>query len=96
MVNSSLVSTCIVTVKWTVICQKPKAEAKNWSVRHWQIIIFFDNQVQWYCFIIQWPSLFFDKYLREAAIFTKEQSQKREKGQVSFMHEQNIICSQSQ
>ena len=37
---------------------KPKAEANNWSARHWQITIFaiteFNN-----CFIIRSPSLFF-------------------------------------
>ena len=31
------------------------------------------------CFFIQSPSLFFDKNLREAAIFTYEQSQEGEK-----------------
>ena len=31
------------------------------------------------CFIIQSSSLFFDKYLREAAIFTQERSQEGEK-----------------
>ena len=37
------------------------------------------------CFIIQLPSKFFDKYLRD---------RKKEKSVLSFAHEQNIICSQ--
>ena len=46
------------------------------------------------CFIIRSPSLFFNEYLREAkrsAFFTRERSRV-----VSFTHEQNIICSQTQ
>ena len=39
------------------------------------------------CFIIQLPSTFFDKYLRD---------RKKEKSVLSFAHEQNIICSQTQ
>ena len=35
---------------------KPKAEANNWSARHWQITIFCDNRDQ--CSIIRSPSLF--------------------------------------
>jgi len=46
------------------------------------------------CFIIQSPSLFFDKYPREAAIFRKI-DRKKEKGVVSFTHQQNF-CSQTQ
>ena len=47
------------------------------------------------CFIIQSSSLFFDKHLREAAIFTQD-DRKKEKSVVSFTHGQNIICSQAQ
>ena len=43
------------------------------------------------CFIVPSPSLSFDKYLREATIFTQEC--KMEKSVVSLTHEQNIICS---
>ena len=42
--------------------------------------------------------MFFNKFLREAkrsAIF-KQDDAKKEKSAVSFMHEQNIICSQTQ
>ena len=39
------------------------------------------------CFIIQSPSKFFDKYLRDL---------KKEKSVLSFAHEQNIIRSQTQ
>ena len=56
------------------------AEANNWSVRHWQIMIFCDNWVQM-CFSIRSPSLFFNEYLWEAkwsAIFTQERSQEGE------------------
>ena len=38
------------------------------------------------CFIIQLPSKFLDKYLRD---------RKKEKSVLSFAHEQNIICSQT-
>ena len=51
-----------------------------------------------YCFIIQSPS-FFNEYLREAkgsALFSRKNDCKKEKRVVSFTHEQNIICSQTQ
>ena len=38
---------------------------------------------------------FFDKYLWEAAIFSQERSKEGE-SVVSFTHDQNIICSQTQ
>ena len=44
---------------------KPKAEANNWSARHWQITIFCDNRVQ-YCFIIRSLSLFFNTISSES------------------------------
>ena len=52
----------------------------NWSVRHWQIMIFCDNRVQM-CFSIRSPSLFFNEYLWKAkwsTIFTQEQSKEGE------------------
>ena len=44
------------------------------------------------CFIIRSPSLFFNEYL----LFSRKSDRKKEKSVVSFTHEQNIICSQTQ
>ena len=58
MVNSSLVSTCIVTVKWTVICRKPKGQIIDlrdtdkslyFSITKFNIVLSFSDQV---CFLI--------------------------------------------
>ena len=73
---------------------KPKAEANNWSARHWQIMIFCDNQV----LSVDHRVCFFSEYpweMKQSAIFTQEQSQEGE-STVSFMHEQNISCSKTQ
>ena len=53
---------------------KPKAEANNWSVRHWQIMIFVITKFNNY-FIIWSPSLFFEEYLwevKQSAIFMQD------------------------
>ena len=44
------------------------------------------------CFIIRSPSLFFNEYL----LFSRKSDRKKEKSVLSFTHEQNIICSQTQ
>ena len=51
------------------------------------------------CFIIRSPSLFFNENPREAkwsAIFHQRVIARRKKSVVLFIHEQNIICSQTQ
>ena len=50
------------------------------------------------CFIIRSPSLFFNEYPRHAkrSAFSHKSDRKRRKSVVSFTHEQNIICSQTQ
>ena len=49
------------------------------------------------CFIIRSPSLFWNEYPWEANLpFSRKSDRKKEKSMVSFTHEQNIICSQTQ
>ena len=71
------------TSKWPMQLSIKKVECKS------------DCELRIIHFIIQSPSLFFDKYLREAAIFTQERSQEGEKRAIIFTNEQNIICSQT-
>ena len=47
------------------------------------------------CFIIRSPSLFFN-YLRSDLPFSRKNDPKKEKSVVSFTHEQNYICNQTQ
>ena len=70
---------------------KTKAEANNWSARHWQITIFCDNRVRS-------PSLFFLMNIvgrRSDLPFSRKNDRKKEKSTVSFTREQNITCSQT-
>ena len=76
---------------------KPKAEANNWSARHWQLTIFakieFNN-----CFIIRSASLSFLRNIfgeRSDLPFSRKSDRNNEKSLVSFTYEQNIICSQT-
>ena len=46
------------------------AEANNWSVRHWQITIFWHNRVQKLFYHSVTEYVFFDKFIREVCIFT--------------------------
>ena len=72
-------------ISWFVLC--PKAEANNWSA-----ISEFNN-----CFIIRSRSLFFFMNIlgkRSDLPFSRKSNRKKEKGTVSFTHEQTIICRQ--
>ena len=89
---------------------KPKAEANNWSARHWQITIFCDNRVQELFYHLITEFVFFNEYPREtkrSAIFTQRRSQEGEKHGFLYAcaqynlqqldgiaHEQTIICRQ--
>jgi len=73
---------------------KPKAEANNWSARHWQITIYiviskFNN-----CFIIQSPFFWSTKYVKSLSACS-ELSCHFHTSVVSVMQEQNIICSKT-
>ena len=48
------------------------------------------------CFIILSLSLFFSNYLQSDVPFSRNSNCKKEKSVVSFMYEQNVICSQTQ
>ena len=63
------------TSKWPMQLSIKKVECKS------------DCELRIIHFIIQSPSLFYDKYLREAAIFTQERSQEGEKRAFIFTNE---------
>ena len=73
--------------------------SNNWSARQWEIRIFGITEFNNY-FIFRSPSLFFHEiYIHGKRCdlpFLCKSNCKKEKGVVSFMHEQNIICSQTQ
>ena len=48
------------------------------------------------CFITLSLSLFFSNYLQSDVPFSRNSNCKKEKSVVSFMYEQNVICSQTQ
>ena len=77
---------------------KPKAEENNWSARHWQVTIFCDNRVPWlfYHSITEFVFLMNILGKRSDLPFSRKSDRKKEKSTVSFTHEQNIICSQTQ
>ena len=83
-------------ISWFVCGEQ--AEANNWSARHWQIMIFCINRVQqlFYHLITEFVFLMNILGKRSDLPFSRESDCKKEKSTVSFMHVQNIICSQTQ
>ena len=69
-----------------------------WSARHWQITIFCDNWVQQLFYHSITEFVFLMNILRKQSDlpFSRKSDRKKEKSTVSFMHVQNIICSQTQ
>ena len=66
--------------------------------RQWQITIFWDSQVQYVLSFNDQVCLLMNifKEAMRSAIFSQKSDRKKEKSMVSFTHEQNIICSQTQ
>ena len=58
-------------------------------------LVFTCNCKMGYCFIIRSPSLFFNHLLSDLP-FSRKNDRKKEKSVVSFTHEQNNICNQTQ
>ena len=85
----------------SIICRSLKAEANNIDLRnseksqYFAITEFNSNN---YRFIIRSPSCFLMKIFgkRSDLPFSHESDHKKEKSVVSFTHEKNIICNQTQ
>ena len=77
--------------------RKPKAEANNWSARHWQVTIFCDNRVQelFYHSIKEFVFLMNILGKWSDLPFLCKSDRNKEISTVSFMHQKNIICSQT-
>ena len=95
MVLRSTVSLLIINKYWTRL-SRSIIGLSLW-LWCWQFIIFCNNWVQksFYHLITKFV---FNEYLWEAkqSALSRKSDRKKEKSMVSFMHEQNIICSQTQ